>query len=87
MDVYRLVVKRSAAREIEGIEPLAERRRIVARIRKLSTEPRPAGAAKLAGHESRFRLRQGPFRILYEISDTERQVTIVKVGHRREVYR
>lgn len=87
MAAYRIVLKRSAAREIDTIEPLAQRRRIVARIERLASDPRPEGAQRLAGHASRFRLRQGPFRILYEILDDERLVVIVKVGHRREVYR
>jgi len=84
---YSLEIKRSAGREVDKVEPLAQRRRIVTRIRALADDPRPVGAEKLAGVAERFRLRQGPWRILYEIDDAARKIMIVKVGHRREVYR
>lgn len=87
MAVYSLAVKKSAAKEIESIEPAAVRRQIVARIRALAGTPRPAGAEKLAGSPDLLRVRQGPFRILYRIDDAEQRIEIVKVGHRREVYR
>jgi len=84
---FSLSVKRSAAREIERVEPVTQRRRIVARIRALESDPRPAGAEKLAGTEACYRVRQGPWRILFEVDDARRTVVIFKVGHRREVYR
>jgi mRNA interferase RelE/StbE len=84
---YRLAIKRSAAKEIEGVEPVAVRRRLVARIRALARDPRPPGAEKLAGRTHAYRVRQGSFRILYEIDDRAGQIVVVKVGHRREVYR
>ena len=87
MAVYSLAVKKSAAKEIESIEPAAVRRQIVARIRALAGTPRPAGAETLAGSPDLLRVRQGPFRILYRIDDAEQRIEIVKVGHRREVYR
>jgi len=76
---------RSAARELEAV-PLKDRRRIAARIALLAAEPRPVGCEKLSGEE-KFRLRQGDYRILYEIVDQELVVTVVRVGHRRDVYR
>jgi mRNA interferase RelE/StbE len=82
---YNVVVKRSAARELEAI-PLKDRRRIVARIRDLATDPRPPGCQKLSGEE-KYRLRQGDYRILYEITDRELVVTVVRIGNRRDVYR
>lgn len=85
MASYRLFIKASAAREIEAL-PKADRRRIVARIAALAENPRGAGAEKLSGRDQ-FRIRQGDYRILYEISDAEVVVTVVKVGHRRDVYR
>ena len=87
MAAYSLAVKRSAAKEIESIEPVTTRRRIVARIRALGDEPRPLGAERLSGPSDLYRVRQGPFRILYQVDDRARRVEIVKVGHRREVYR
>jgi mRNA interferase RelE/StbE len=56
------------------------------RMRELAKLPRPAGAEKLSGHDL-FRVRQGDYRILYEIEDRELTVTIIKIGHRRDVYR
>lgn len=80
-----LLIKRSAARELEAL-PLKERRRIVRRIRVLAATPRPVGAEKLTGEE-KYRLRQGDYRILYTIDDAERAVVVVKIGQRGDVYR
>jgi mRNA interferase RelE/StbE len=74
-------------KEIEAIDRKAERRRIVARIRALAEEPRPPGSEKLSGHNDRYRVRQGSYRVVYSIDDAQRIVLIVKVGHRREIYR
>lgn len=82
---YHVRVKRSAAKEIEALPP-KDRRREVARIQSLAGNPRPAGSEKLSG-EDKYRLRQGDYRILYEIIDDELIVTVVKVGNRRDVYR
>ena len=85
MGSYRLLIKPSAVREIEDL-PKPDRRRAIARIRGLSSNPRPSGCEKLSGREQ-YRLRQGEYRILYQIVDRELIVTVIKVGHRREVYR
>jgi mRNA interferase RelE/StbE len=82
---YNVRVKRSAAKELEAT-PLKDRKRIVTRIEGLRNEPRPSGCEKLSGEE-KYRLRQGDYRILYEIVDRDLIVTVVKVGNRREVYR
>jgi mRNA interferase RelE/StbE len=82
---YSLRIKRSAAKEIEAL-PLKDRRRVVARIESLADNARPPGAEKLSG-EDKYRLRQGDYRILYEIVDAALVVTVVKVGNRRDVYR
>jgi mRNA interferase RelE/StbE len=82
---YSLFIKRSAAKELEQL-PSKERKRISARVGALATEPRPPGAEKLSGYE-KYRLRQGDYRVLYSIDDDARSVTIVKIGHRRDVYR
>lgn len=66
--------------------PLKDRRRIITKIEGLSRDPRPPGCEKLSGEE-KYRLRQGDYRILYEIVDTELVVTVVRVGNRRDVYR
>ena len=82
---YSLGIKRSAAKELEGLN-VRDRRRVVARIRGLAGDPRPSGCEKLSG-EDKYRIRQGSLRILYEIDDRLLAVTVVKIGHRRDVYR
>lgn len=85
MESYKIVIKRSAAKEIEDV-PKAHRKRIVSRIQDLSKEPRPSGVKKLSGEE-KYRIRQGDYRILYRIEDSIVTVTVVKVGNRKDVYR
>ena len=85
MASYRLLIKPSAARELENL-PLKDRKRVAARIQRLGSNPRPDGAEKLSGQD-KYRLRQGDYRVLYSIDDTQAQVVVVKIGHRREVYR
>jgi mRNA interferase RelE/StbE len=82
---YRLLIKPSAGKEIETL-PKQDRRRIVGKITALSHDPRPPGCEKLSGRDQ-YRLRQGNYRILYEIQDSDLIVVVVKVGHRRDVYR
>ena len=85
MASYKLLIKPSAVKEIEAL-PVKDRRRIVMRIRALATDPRPSGCEKLSGKEL-YRVRQGHFRVLYSISDSDSTLIVFKVGHRREVYR
>ncbi len=87
MASYKLVIKRSAAKEIESIGQKKTRQRVVERIQGLADDPRPRGCEKLSGKHSRYRIRQGSFRILYEIKDAELIVYVVKVADRRDVYR
>ena len=84
---YSVLIKTSAAKELEAVEPRGLRVRVVSRIQKLSRIPRPTGSQKLAGEPERYRIRQGAYRIVYSVDDERRIVEIVKVGHRREVYR
>ena len=85
MASYSLEIKRSAAKELAEV-PSKDRGRIVARIQALADDPRPSGAEKLSGQE-RYRIRQGDYRIPYEIEDRILRVMVVKTGHRRDVYR
>jgi mRNA interferase RelE/StbE len=83
---YRLLIKPSAVKEIEAIPLKRERRRLVERLVKLTENPRPFGSEKLSGQE-KYRVRQGRYRILYSIEDQNLVVYVVKVGHRKDVYR
>ena len=87
MGSYRLQIKASAAKEIERIEPRKVRRAVVDRILALAGDARPQGSEKLAGAKDQYRVRQGIWRIVYEIRDNELIVVAVKVGHRRDVYK
>ena len=87
MAAYSLFLKASAAKEIESLPTRGDRTRVVARIRALSTNPRPPGSEKLAGEPDRYRVRQGRYRIVYSISDREKRIEIVRVAHRKEAYR
>lgn len=84
---YRILIKSSAAKEIEAVDAKGERQRIVARIWALARQPRGQGSEKLAGYADRYRVRQGRFRIVYLIDDRRNEVTIFKVGQRKDVYR
>ena len=86
MASYKLFIKPSAAKEIESA-PKKDRLRIIQRIQDLSTDPLPPGSEKLSGHDDKYRVRQGTYRIVYTISDAGLVICIVKVGHRKEVYR
>jgi mRNA interferase RelE/StbE len=84
---YRVLIKTSAGKELAAVASKADRQRIVARIQGLATNPRPHGSEKLAGYSDRYRVRQGNCRIVYLIDDDASEVTIFKVGDRRDVYR
>ena len=85
MASYKLVFKKSVAKDLRTI-PDPDLKRILARMRTLAEDPRPPGTEKLSG-EDKYRLRQGNYRILYTVNDADICVVIVKISHRREVYR
>ncbi len=82
---YRVLIKRSAARELEAL-PKKDRLRVAGRIGALAADPRPPGCEKLSG-DDKFRIRQGDYRILYSVDDDGPAVVVVRIAHRREVYR
>lgn len=85
MTKYKLSFKASVAKDLRQI-PKRDVQSILKRIEGLKDDPRPSGSEKLSGLE-RFRVRQGTYRIIYEIKDQELIVMVVKTGHRRDVYR
>jgi mRNA interferase RelE/StbE len=84
MASFKVSVKQSVAKDLRRI-PKKEVARILKRIESLAREPRPPGVEKLSGQE-KYRIRQGAYRIIYEIKDQELVVVIVKAGRRRDVY-
>jgi mRNA interferase RelE/StbE len=82
---YKVLIKPSAVKELESI-PKKDRQRITTKIGSLANNPRPSGCQKLSGQE-RYRVRQGNYRIVYEIQDKELIVLVVKIGDRKDVYK
>ncbi|MET0661001.1 MAG: type II toxin-antitoxin system RelE/ParE family toxin [Steroidobacteraceae bacterium] len=85
MASYELVFKKSVAKDLRAL-PQQDIKPILQKIRALADDPRPPGCEKLSGLE-RYRVRQGSYRVIYEIEDRRLIVLIVKVAHRREAYR
>ncbi|MDC9727645.1 MAG: type II toxin-antitoxin system RelE/ParE family toxin [Candidatus Thioglobus sp.] len=85
MAKYRLVFKKSVAKDLKKI-PNKDIARILERINTLVGDPKPQGAIKLTNQE-KYRIRQGTYRILYELKDLDLIITVVKIAHRKEVYK
>ncbi len=85
MAAYKIFFKESVEKDLDTI-PKKDIQKILRRIKALADEPRPSGCEKLTGKE-RYRLRQGRYRVLYSIQDQTLTVSVVKVGHRKDVYR
>ena len=86
MPDYRVTLSPAAARELKKLAP-DSRRRIQAVIELLAGDPRPPAAKPLVGGAGEWRVRTGDYRILYEIRDQELLILVLRVGHRRDVYR
>jgi mRNA interferase RelE/StbE len=84
MEKFKVIIRKSVTLDLRRI-PNRDLRKILAGIESLSEEPRPYGVEKLSGQE-KYRMRQGNYRIIYEIRDDEITVVIVQVGHRKDVY-
>lgn len=85
MEKYRVTFKKSVAKDLRNI-PNKDVKRILQKIDALSVNPRGEGCTKLSSHE-RYRVRQGVYRIVYEVRDAELVVQVVRVGHRSMVYK
>ncbi len=85
MESYKIGFRASAEKELRKL-PSVELARLIERISGLAENPRPPGSHKLSG-EKKYRLRQGDYRIIYSVDDDGKSVLIVKIGHRRDIYR
>ena len=83
---WHIAFSRAAAQQFQDL-PRKDQRRLAARIDALAENPRPPGVKKLAGEDELYRLRSGDYRLLYTVKDATLIVLVVKIGHRREVYR
>jgi mRNA interferase RelE/StbE len=82
---FELRFKSSVAKDLRGV-PKIEVRRLLTRIDALRNDPRPPGCEKLTGGEL-YRIRQGVYRVIYSVDDVRVVIEVIKVGHRRDVYR
>ena len=83
---YRIVFTLRAAKQLAEVAPPLQKR-IAARIDALAKEPRPRNAKKLTDSDGLYRIRVGDYRVTYQVADDIVLVTIIRIGHRREVYR
>ena len=83
---YDVFIKPSALRELESVGSRKLRRNLAEHIQALADNPRPLGCKRLAGG-GQYRIRRGAYRVVYSIEDERRIVLVVKIGHRRDVYR
>ena len=85
MGKFEIIFKQSVAKDLRQL-PKKDVTRILNRLKALSIEPRPPGVEKLSG-QNKYRVRQGAYRILYEVRNNELIVVVVKIGHRQDVYK
>lgn len=83
---YQVELTSAAAKDLRALDP-DSRNRIGRQIDKLAMQPRPRGASKLQGRDDTYRVRVGTYRILYEVSDKKLLIIVIRVRHRRDVYR
>ena len=86
MASYELEISRSAEKQLQKL-PREDQQRIVTAILPLAENPRPRGCRKLTGYSDVFRIRVGRYRVLYSLSSSRLVIIVLKIGHRRDVYR
>jgi len=83
--LYEIEFARSASKELESLESTVVKR-IVPKIKKLASEPRPPGCRKIAGSENSWRIRIGDYRVIYRIEDQVLLIQVLAVRHRSKAY-
>ncbi|MDE0581309.1 MAG: type II toxin-antitoxin system RelE/ParE family toxin [bacterium] len=86
MSRYTVEISRRAIRSIAAL-PRKEEQRVRAAIKLLADEPRPPNCVALTGEQSVYRVRVGDYRIVYKVIDARLMILVIRVGHRRDVYR
>ncbi|MBK8035549.1 MAG: type II toxin-antitoxin system RelE/ParE family toxin [Verrucomicrobiaceae bacterium] len=84
-EAYQIIFDRRAEKQLQSL-PQAEQKRIQKAVDSLASNPRPPGTIKMSGSTS-WRIRVGDYRIIYDIQDSQLIVMVIKIGHRREIYR
>lgn len=87
MALYKVQIKPSAGKELLAVGSKIDRLRLVGKIQSLEENPRQHGSEKLAGYSNLYRVRQGNYRVVYQIDDDLREVTVYKIGDRKDIYR
>lgn len=87
MASYKIQIKSSAGKELLAVGSKADRQRLVVKIQALADNPRQHGCEMLAGFSHLYRVRQGNYRVVYQIDDDLKEVTIYKIGDRKDIYR
>ncbi len=86
MAKFSVEISRTAERQISQL-PRVEQIRVLKVIAQLENDPTPAGCRKLQGHDKTFRIRVGDYRVIYDLDLKRVVVVVLKVGHRKEIYR
>jgi mRNA interferase RelE/StbE len=85
MEKYKITFKKSVSKDLKSV-PKSDVKKILLKVDSLAVNPRREGAVKLSGQEM-YRIRQGLYRIIYEIRDSELVIQFIKIGHRSDVYK
>ena len=86
MGRFELRISRMAERQLKRL-PSEGRDRVVRAVRALADDPMPRGSRRLTGYDDVFRIRIGPYRVLYSVAASTLTILVLKIGHRRDVYR
>ena len=84
--MYQVLIARSAEKQLKKLPPQIQRK-IAAVIMSLGIEPHPYGSKKLTGTVNSYRVRVGDYRVIYDVYEHEIVVSVLKIGHRRDIYR
>ena len=86
MASYEIEISRTAEKQLRKLAE-EDQLRVVRAVMALADQPRPRGARKLTGFDDVFRIRVGRFRVLYSVSDARLVILVLKIGHRKDIYR
>lgn len=84
--MYTIDVRRQAQRALDRL-PANDNKAVLNEVHELANNPRPQGVEKVRGKSGWWRVRQGDYRIVYDIDDDQKIVSVLRIGHRREIYR
>ena len=83
---YKIFISQSAKKSIKKLPPTVVKN-IISEIKILASDPYPTGCKKIVGHTNAFKLRVGNYRIIYEVNSSEILIQVLKIGHRKDIYR